>query len=317
MTQARMSAMQLAARYDLMARTVVVTGAACGIGLELVRALAAADASVIVAVEDPVAARPVIERVQAEFEGASVQLAELSLADLRSVRRFVLSFHGSARPLSQLFNLAVPYPTAQPQLTVDGFERQFGISHLGHFALTTGLLSALRRASDARVVNVTNAAHQLADVDLADESAAGRSYDPWLAYAQSRSAAGLFTSGLHQHFAAEGISCNVVNLGGAPPAEYAASAPDLVRAQGWASFNGVVGPPKRTAAEVAGDVLWAGLAAELDAVSGQVVQDMRVLEPWTSSAGPDQRPGYLPRLTDPGAALDLWDTTERLTQLAS
>ncbi len=172
---------------DLTGRRFVITGAASGLGEESARALAAHGASVVMLARDPRRTQAAAERVRAAVPGA-----ELSL-DTRRPRRPVEIRPSPSRcssagePIDVLINnagvMACPFGH-----TADGFEMQFGTNHLGHFELTR-LLSRRCIAGDApRIVNLSSAAHGIADVDLDDPNFERTEYDAWVAYGRSKSA---------------------------------------------------------------------------------------------------------------------------------
>jgi NAD(P)-dependent dehydrogenase (short-subunit alcohol dehydrogenase family) len=178
-------------------RTAVVTGANSGLGLATARALAAAGARVVLAVRDP-------ERGAAAAAGlpGEVEVRRLDLADLASVRSFAAQWSG---PLDVLVNNAgiMMVPAG---LTADGFERQFGTNHLGHFALTNLLLP---HVTD-RVVTVSSTAHRAGSIDLEDLNWRRRSYSPERAYAQSKLANLLFTLELQRRLGTAGSPVRAV-----------------------------------------------------------------------------------------------------------
>jgi NAD(P)-dependent dehydrogenase (short-subunit alcohol dehydrogenase family) len=108
---------------------------------------------------------------------------------------------------------------AFPQLTrtPDGWEAQFAVNHLGHFALATGLHRALAAAGGARVVSVSSIGHMLSPVVFDDLDYRFRPYDPWTSYGQSKTATILFAVGAAQRWATDGITVNALmpgNVGG-------------------------------------------------------------------------------------------------------
>ena len=105
------------------------------------------------------------------------------------------------------------------EYTEDGFEMQFGTNHIGHFALTVGLLPALKQAAEltgknARVVSVSSLAHARSNIDFDDVNFKSREYDPWVSYGQSKTANVLFSVELTQRFAKDGIYSNALMPGG-------------------------------------------------------------------------------------------------------
>ncbi|MEV6552210.1 oxidoreductase [Streptomyces sp. NPDC051597] len=173
---------------DQSGRTAVVTGANSGIGLVTARELARKGARVILACRSEARGREAEALIHRQVYGANVEFAPLDLADLSSVRAFAETYPHDR--LDLLINnagvMALPYGT-----TADGFERQFGVNHLGHFALTGLLLSRLRAAPAARVVSVSSGLHALSALDLTDLNSERR-YRRWIAYARSKTANLLF-----------------------------------------------------------------------------------------------------------------------------
>ena len=188
---------------SLIGRTAVVTGANSGLGLETARALAGAGAHVVMAARDQIRAKAAHADIVRGHANASLEIVPLDLASLRSVREAserILSRHEC---IDILVNNAGVMAVPERQ-TEDGFEMQFGVNHLGHYALTALLLPALLRAPAARVVSVTSTAHHMGRaVDPANPHLRG-SYGPWKAYGQSKLANFHFAIGLQRQFEAAG-----------------------------------------------------------------------------------------------------------------
>jgi NAD(P)-dependent dehydrogenase (short-subunit alcohol dehydrogenase family) len=176
---------------DLTGSTYVVTGANSGLGLETARKLAAAGGHVVLAVRDPARGASAASSIE-----GSTEVAELDLADLSSVRAFAVAW--GERPLTTLVNNAGIMMVAEGR-TVDGFERQIGTNHLGHFALTNLLLP---HVTD-RVVTVSSGLHRGPQVSLEDLDLT-RGYKPTRAYQQSKLANLLFTAELQRRLTAAG-----------------------------------------------------------------------------------------------------------------
>src|SRR6516162_5455789 len=170
-------------------KTIMVTGANSGIGFEAARQLAAKGAQVLLACRDQTKGRQAADAIAAA--GGKVQLVELDLADLASIRRCAEAVRGSCPALHALCNnagvMAIPHRT-----TADGFEMQFGTNHLGHFALTGLLLDRLMATPSTRVVTVSSNAHKWGAMHWEDLQGE-RSYRRWRAYGQSKLANLLFT----------------------------------------------------------------------------------------------------------------------------
>lgn len=179
--------------------TAVVTGANSGLGLQTVIGLARRGASVVLACRSKERGEAALKRAREASGSVSLTLLQLDLADLGSVRSFS---RGWAGPLDILVNNAGVMATPLKH-TADGFEQQFGINHLGHFALTGLLLDALRESASPRVVTVSSLAHRRGRINFEDLNAQSR-YRPWRAYNQSKLANLLFTMELDRRARAAG-----------------------------------------------------------------------------------------------------------------
>lgn len=180
---------------DQTGRTAVVTGANGGLGLETARALAAAGAKVVMAARDQEKAARAEEEIRRGAAGASLELVALELGSLASVHEAAERILASHERIDILVNNAGVMGIPERR-TVDGFEMQLGVDHLGHFALTARLLPALLRADAARVVTVTSTAHHMGRaIDPENPHLEGR-YGPWRAYGQAKLANFHFGLGL-------------------------------------------------------------------------------------------------------------------------
>lgn len=187
---------------DQRGRTAIVTGANSGIGYAAARALAHRGAHVILACRSPERGAAALERMSSEVPDGSVELIRLDLGDLNSVRDFAETYTHASDRLDLLVNNAGVMAVAQGR-TADGFETQFGINHLGHFALTGLLLPLLLATPGARVVTVSSGMHLRANIDI-DDLNSERKYGRWLAYGRSKTANLLFTHELARRLAANG-----------------------------------------------------------------------------------------------------------------
>ncbi|MFI1719679.1 oxidoreductase [Streptomyces sp. NPDC020489] len=185
---------------DQHGRTAVVTGANSGIGYVTARELARKGARVVLACRSEARGTEAAARLTGEAPGAQVEFGHLDLGDLSSVREFArrLPYDRLDLLVNNAGVMALPYGT-----TVDGFETQFGVNHLGHFALTGLLLPVLLDTPGARVVTVSSSTHALANIDI-DDLNSERRYRRWSAYARSKTANLLFTHELARRLAAHG-----------------------------------------------------------------------------------------------------------------
>ena len=184
---------------DQSGRTIIVTGANSGLGEATARALAAAGAGVILACRNKAKG----EAAAAGMSGApgSVEVRELDLADLASVRAFAQGVPSVDVLVNNAGVMAVPHGR-----TADRFEMQFGTNHLGHFALT-GLL--LPRIAD-RVVALSSGVHRAGRIDLDDLNWERRRYRRWSAYSQSKLANLMFAYELDRRLRAAGSPIRAV-----------------------------------------------------------------------------------------------------------
>jgi len=201
--------MEVIAGVDLSGKQAVVTGGASGIGLETARALAAAGATVTLAVRDLEAGHRAVTDITASTPTSQVIVAPLDLANRASVNAFVSNWRG---PLHILVNNAGIMAPPE-QRTPEGWELQFATNHLGHFALTTGLHQVLTAAGEARVVVVSSVGHVNGGMYFDDLQFEHRPYDPWQAYSQSKTANILFAVEAARRWAIEGIAVNALNPG--------------------------------------------------------------------------------------------------------
>jgi NAD(P)-dependent dehydrogenase (short-subunit alcohol dehydrogenase family) len=179
-----------------------VTGANSGLGLVTARELARAGAGVVLACRNLDKGHAAVDEVRAAVPGAQVQLDELDLASLASVRGFAERFNATHHGLDLLINNAGIMGTPRRR-TADGFELQFGTNHLGHFALTTALLENMEGREDARVVTLSSTAHKMGRINF-DNLNGDRHYFRWNAYGQSKLANLLFALELDRRLRADG-----------------------------------------------------------------------------------------------------------------
>lgn len=188
---------------DQTGRVVVVTGANSGLGLETARVLALRGATVIMACRSEQKAQNAAAGIRALHPKGEVVPMTLDLGDLESVKAFADAFRARYDRLDILVNNAgimIP-PLGR---TAQGFETQFGVNHLGHFALSAALLPLLERTGGARVVTVSSFAHRFGELNLADANWHARPYAPMPAYGQSKLANLLFTYELQRRLNAAG-----------------------------------------------------------------------------------------------------------------
>ncbi|MEV7284721.1 SDR family NAD(P)-dependent oxidoreductase [Streptomyces sp. NPDC093252] len=203
------TAAEVAAGVDLTGRRALVTGASSGLGAETARVLAGCGAEVTLAVRDPDAGERTAKEITGASGGTAVRVAQLDLTDPASATALAARWRG---PLHILVNNAGVMATPE-RYTPQGWELQFATNHLGHFALATALHGALATAGGARIVVVSSTGHQRSPVIFDDLHFAFRDYDPWAAYAQSKTANVLFAVEADRRWAADGVRANALMPG--------------------------------------------------------------------------------------------------------
>ncbi len=288
---------------DLRDRTVVITGASAGLGLETTRALTARGARVVGVVRDIDKARRNLRNAGA----AGVELHQGDLASLASVRaatHAVVAGHPDGIDVV-IANAGI---MACPQgVTVDGHELQFGTNHLGHFVLVNRLVPLLLVGGEGRVVMLSSSGHHHSDVDLDDPGFEGTPYDAWIAYGRAKTANALFAVELDRRLRDRGVRATAVHPGGIIT-ELGRHLTDETFAALLES-HGDVEVELKSLAQGAATTVWAGFVADGEEVGGRYCEDCAVApvvdEPRTS-------PGVMRYAQDPVTAAELWTRSEEL-----
>ncbi|MGB5483327.1 oxidoreductase [Parasphingorhabdus sp.] len=303
---------EILAGIDLSGKTAIVTGGYSGIGLETTRALAGAGATVIVPVRDPAKAAENLAGVDGD-----VSSAKMDLADLASVRAFADAVSKDIETLDLLINnagvMACPLERVGP-----GWESQFGVNHMGHFALTRALMPLLEKASAPRVVALSSVAHRRGGILWDDIQFEKSDYNKWAAYAQSKSANALFANALSRRMQGFGGRAFSVHPGGIfTPLQRHLPEEEQIEL-GWLDKDGTV-PPMiaeifKTTTQGCTTTLWAATSALLDDMPGVYCEDCDVAR----LAGEDslRHQHCAPHITADGDAERLWGLSETLLAAA-
>ena len=297
---ARSTASDVLSGIDLSGSTAIVTGGYSGLGLEATRALATAGARVIVPARRRAVAQEAVEGV------AGVEVDDLDLSDLGSVRGFAERFLASGRDIDIVINnagiMACPETRVGP-----GWEAQFATNHLGHFALVNHLWPAIARGG-ARVVAVSSGAHGMGM--RWDDVHFERAYDRWEAYGQAKAANVLFAVHLDALGRDAGVRAFAVHPGSilTPLQRHLAKA-DMVDA-GWIDENGTpTDPTFKTPGQGAATQVWAATSPQLAGMGGVYCEDCDIAEP----AAEGTEGGVHAHATDPEQAARLWELSAGLT----
>jgi NAD(P)-dependent dehydrogenase (short-subunit alcohol dehydrogenase family) len=295
----------------LSGKRVLVTGVSAGLGVETARALASHGVEVVGAARDLSKAQNATQQVRAQAAaGGSLQLIQLDLASLASVRRCADGLLADGKPFDLIIAnagvMACPKGT-----TADGFETQFGTNHLGHFVLVNRIASLLK--SGARLVNLSSAGHRFADVDLDDPNFEHSPYAEFVAYGRSKTANVLFAVEFDRRHKARGVRATAVHPGGIAT-ELGRYMTAEVRDTMIANIN--ASQPKgappfsyKSVPQGAATSVWAACVADAEAVGGRYCEDCHVAE---ISSTPGIRGGVQPYALDPKRAHALWQKSEQL-----
>jgi NAD(P)-dependent dehydrogenase (short-subunit alcohol dehydrogenase family) len=287
---------------DLGGRLAIVTGGYSGVGLETVRALVGAGASVVVPARR-------VEHARAELGGIeNVEVDELHLDDLDSVRGFAEHFLASGRKLDLLINNAGVM--ASPLFRVGpGWEGQFATNHLGHYVLTNLLWPSLTEG--ARVIELTSAAHRITDIHWDDLHFERDPYDKWQAYGQSKTANSLFAVQLDKLGQDAGVRAFAVHPGGIMTPLQRHLTREEMQASGWFDEDGNVLVEFKTPEQGAATTVWAATSPQLDGEGGVYCADCDIADVVESiQAGGG---GVMAHAVDPDSAARLWEVSAALT----
>jgi NAD(P)-dependent dehydrogenase (short-subunit alcohol dehydrogenase family) len=288
---------------DLTGKLAIVTGGYSGIGLETTRALTKAGARVVV----PARRRSNAEEALAGLDG--VEVDELDLGDLESVRGFAERFLASGRTIDIMIDsagiMACPETRVGP-----GWEAQFATNHLGHFALVNRLWPALAPGG-ARVVSVSSRGHHFSGMRW-DDVHWTRGYDKWQAYGQAKSANALFAVHLDELGRDAGVRAFSLHPGGIiTPLQRHLPKEEMIE-RGWIDEDGNVLNPAgfKTPPQGAATQVWAATSPQLDGLGGVYLEDCDIAEPAVDG---DERSGVKAWATDPDEAARLWALSAELT----
>jgi NAD(P)-dependent dehydrogenase (short-subunit alcohol dehydrogenase family) len=288
---------------DLTGKLALVTGGYSGIGLETTRALARAGARVVVPARRPAVAE------QALTDVSGVELDELDLGDLESVRGFSERFLASGRTLDMVIDsagiMACPETRVGP-----GWEAQFATNHLGHFALVNRLWPAIAPGG-ARVVSVSSRGHHLSGIRW-DDIHWRRGYDKWAAYGQAKTANVLFAVQLDKLGRDAGVRAFALHPGGIiTPLQRHLAKEEMIE-RGWIDEDGNVLNPQgfKTPQQGAATQVWAATSPQLDGIGGVYLEDCDIAEPAPQG---EERFGVKDWAIDPEQAARLWDLSVELT----
>src|SRR5689334_11743823 len=300
---------------NLHGKRILVTGVSAGLGVETARSLAAHGAQVVGAARDLNKAKAATEQVRkdASANGGSLELVELDLANLKSVRacaeRLLKKGEAFDVVIANAGVMATPFGH-----TTDGFEMQFGTNHLGHFVLVNRIAPLIRVGG--RLINLSSAGHRYSNVDIEDPNFERTPYDPFVAYGRSKTANILFAVAFDRRHRGRGIRAAAVHPGGIKT--------DLGRHIDLARLQQIIDqlnqdlaaegkPPYtyKTIPQGAATSVWAGVRAPAAEIGGRYCENCHV-----GKIVPDQQKisaiseGVRGYALDPARAEALWAKSE-------
>jgi NAD(P)-dependent dehydrogenase (short-subunit alcohol dehydrogenase family) len=280
-------------------KVVVVTGSNVGIGLETAVAVAAVEATTVLACRNGAKAEAAAREVTQRTWNDDVHVVDLDLADLASVRAAADDVLARWGRLDVLVNNAGG-TWSRRQMTAQGFEYTFGVNHLGHFYLTNLLLDRLRASSPARIVSVTSVGHHFARHGMRfDDLQSEHGYDGMEAYCRSKLANVLFTRELAKRLDGTGVTANVAHPGWVRSGFGMDGDLTGVQAFGIRAMRPFQISPKRGARTS----IYLSTSPDVATTTGQY---------WVRS-----KPGHMSRgARDDDAAAQLWDQSEKLLDSA-
>ena len=293
---------------DLTGRTAVVTGANSGLGKATTAALAGAGAHVVMAARDQEKARSAHDEILSDDPDASLEIVELDLGSLDRTKRAAATILDRHPTVDILVNNAGVMALPERR-TVDGYEMQFGVNHLGHWVLTAGLMPALVAVDGARVVTVTSTAHLFGRIVDPENVNMEGEYEPWRAYGRSKLANLHFALGLQREFERAGVSAQSLS---AHPGLSRTNLQVHTRQQGGAGSSG---PFWERLAALTGMSPGYGALSQLRAATDPGAEGGEMYGPLWANFGPPVRKPLFRRDIDEGIAT-LWEVSERETGIA-
>lgn len=299
---------------DLSGKRFIVTGANSGIGWITARQLALQGADVVLACRKRANGEARLAELRAENAQVRVEVRELDLGDLASIRAFAQRFLEDHDALHGLINNAGVMNTPKGT-TRDGFETQFGVNHLGHFLLTELLTDVLKKSAPARVVNVSSCYHDKAMgregvIDLDDPHFEHRKYDGWRAYAQSKLANVLHARELARRLEGTGVTAVSVHPGWVRTNLSRHSMPMWVQnifLRPVLSVMGMIEPWEGTQT-----TLHAALSPDIHEHNGAFYSQLGLYRDRSANKGGWPMTSPSPHANDDAMAKGLWDLSERL-----
>jgi len=283
--------------WDISGKTVLLTGATSGIGLEASVALARQGARVVMVGRDPARTVAAVADVAARSGSKEVSYLLADFSSQAAIRALADAVRSRVDRLDVLVNNAGGVHKAR-RLTLDGIEATFAVNHLGYFLLTNLLLDLVVKSAPARVVTVASVGHRRGTLDFEDLGFERGGYSIMRAYSRSKLANVLFAAELARRLAGSGVTSNSLHPGSVDTNIWSG-------APLWAKpIIQVVFRPFFISAEKGGErIVQLAASPELEGVTGKYFEDGKVVEP-------------APLARDASLATRLWDVSARMVGLA-
>ncbi|XP_046545256.1 retinol dehydrogenase 14-like [Haliotis rubra] len=279
-------------------KTVVITGANCGIGKATASELAKRNARVILACRDVGKATKAVNEIRRRTQSGELVVKHLDLASIDSIQMFADNLRKEEQRLDVLINNAGVFQCPYTK-TEDGFEMQMGVNHIGHFLLTNLLTDMLKKSAPSRVVVVTSSLHKRGTINF-DDLQSEKAYNKAKSYANSKLANSLFSRELTRQLCGSNVSVYCVHPGMVMTNISRHVVPRFIKTL-LTPLAFLLGA--RTNFEGCQTVLYCSIADEVAKETGKYYGNCKV-EPWPQVA------------TDDGVAKKLWEVSEKLTKLA-
>jgi NAD(P)-dependent dehydrogenase (short-subunit alcohol dehydrogenase family) len=302
---AETTAEEAARGVDLSGKTIVITGGSAGLGVETARVLAKQGARIVSVVRDLAKGQKAADEIRERVPGAEIEMAELDLFDLDSVRRGADDIARRFPRIDRLINnagvMACPL-----NRTREGLDTQLGTNHLGHFVLTARLIENVIAGAPSRIINLSSGGHRMSPIRFEDPFFEKEEYAKFAAYGQAKTANVLFSVELDRRYKDRGVRSVAVHPG--------AIHTELGRHMTQDDFKDLLGGrPQAKPMEFkeleqgAATTVWAATTSDLDDQGGVYCEDCgvaAVIEEPTVSLG------VMSWAVDPEAARRLWTLSE-------
>ncbi len=312
------AAADVVAGIDLTGKTALVTGGASGLGVETVRALASAGATIVVPARDTARAALTLDGID------NVEIGQMDLLDPASIDAFAGVFVATGRSL-QILVASAGIMGGPLVRDARGYESHFATNHLGHFQLAARVWPALARAGGARVVSVSSWGHRYSTVHFDDINFDRRDYVPLEGYGQSKTANVLFAVELDRRGREHGVRAFALHPGSAytPLARY--TSVEELRRIGVLDQDGqpIVDPTRnlKSVAQGAATSVWCATNPKLNGLGGVYCENCDIAplrsgdEPVPADRNPSLAQGVMPYAVDLETAARLWSVSEEMLDL--